>query len=237
MSPRRLVAVLVALALGAGAALGGATAGADPMSSGGPRLRSGLSVNGGKRSKAARCAQRRRAAKRPRERGATSRRPLRGCGSGRGTWVGAKRPAGAIAGRSPGSAGAVAPPAASGSVSTPGTGGDGASTPQSAGTPPPVAPIGSTLGVGAWDISGFLLRLTKTSVPAGMLTIFFRNNDVSDHNLWISGPGGDVVERISDTVGENGGGSRTLPVTPGAWRLFCALPDHDKMTRTLTVTP
>jgi plastocyanin len=85
-------------------------------------------------------------------------------------------------------------------------------------------------------MGGFLLRLTRTSVAAGNLTIFFRNYDVSDHNLWIEGPG-DVVERISDTVGEGGGGSRTLPVTAGAWRLFCALPDHGAMTRTLTVTP
>ena len=82
-----------------------------------------------------------------------------------------------------------------------------------------------------------MLRLTRTSVPAGNLTVFFRNHDVSDHNLWIEGPGGDVVERISDTVGEDGGGSRTLPVTAGAWRLFCSLPDHGAMTRTLTVTP
>ena len=89
----------------------------------------------------------------------------------------------------------------------------------------------------AYDIGGFLLRLTRTSVVAGQLTVFFRNYDVSDHNLWISGPGGDVVERISDTVGESGGGSRTLPVTAGSWRLFCSLPDHDAMTRTLTVTP
>ena len=84
---------------------------------------------------------------------------------------------------------------------------------------------------------GFLLRLTRTSVPAGELTVFFRNYDVSDHNLWIASPGGSVVEQISDTVGEGGGGSRTLPVSAGAWRLFCSLPDHGVMTRTLTVTP
>jgi hypothetical protein len=103
--------------------------------------------------------------------------------------------------------------------------------------PPPAAPVVSTLGVGAYDIGGFVLRLTRTSVPAGVLTIFFRNHDVSDHNLWISSPDGETVERISDTVGEDGGDSRTLPVTAGAWRLFCALPDHGAMTRTLTVSP
>jgi plastocyanin len=101
----------------------------------------------------------------------------------------------------------------------------------------PAAPVSSTLGVGAWDVGGFVLRLTRASVPAGTLTVFFHNNDVSDHNLWIEGPGGAVLERVSDAVGENGGASHTLAVTPGAWRLFCALPDHDAMTRTLTVTP
>ena len=95
----------------------------------------------------------------------------------------------------------------------------------------------STLGVSAYDMDGFLLRLTRTSVPAGNLTMFFRNYDVSDHNLWIAGPGDAVVEQISDTVGEGGGGSRTIGVTAGAWRLFCSLPDHGAMTRTLTVTP
>ena len=95
----------------------------------------------------------------------------------------------------------------------------------------------STLGVGAYDEGGFLLRLTRASVAAGQLTVFFRNYDVSDHNLWVEGPGGDVVERISDTVGEGEGATRTLPVTPGSWRFFCSLPDHGAMTRTLTVTP
>ena len=103
--------------------------------------------------------------------------------------------------------------------------------------PPPPPPVVSTLGVGAYDTGGFELRLTRTSVAAGSLTVFFRNYDVSLHNLWISGPGGDVVEQLSDAVGEGGGATHTLPVTPGTWRLFCSLPDHEAMTRDLTVTP
>ncbi|MDX6679616.1 MAG: hypothetical protein QOE31_3668 [Solirubrobacteraceae bacterium] len=149
----------------------------------------------------------------------------------------AERPAAGPVGAAPTSpaapAGAGAPAQAGGAPVT----GPTAPPPAPAPAVLPAAPVAGTLGVNAYDIDGFVLRLTRSSVPAGNLTIFFRNHDVSDHNLWIEGPGGDVVERISDTVGENGGGSRTLAVTAGAWRLFCALPDHGAMTRTLTVTP
>jgi len=102
--------------------------------------------------------------------------------------------------------------------------------------PGTTAPVASTIGANAYDIGGFVLRLTRSSVPAGNLTVFFRNNDVSDHDLWIEGPGG-VLERISERVGEGGGATRTIAVTPGAWRMFCSLADHDAMTRGLTVTP
>jgi hypothetical protein len=129
-------------------------------------------------------------------------------------------------------------------IATPTTDPSGPSAPAAAAPvpvlpPAPVVstPVASTLGVGAYDVGGFVLRLTRTSLPAGSLTVFFRNHDVSDHNLWIENPGGDVLERISDTVGEDGGAARTLMVAAGAWRLFCALPDHGAMTRTLTVMP
>jgi hypothetical protein len=31
-----------------------------------------------------------------------------------------------------------------------------------------------------------LLRLTRASVPAGTLTVYFRNHDISLHNLWLA---------------------------------------------------
>jgi hypothetical protein len=135
-------------------------------------------------------------------------------------------------------AAADATPSGSTAPSGPGTGASAPPPPPPAAPPPPPpGPVVSTLGVGAYDMGGFQLRLTRTSVAAGNLTVFFRNYDVSDHNLWIEGPGGDVVERISDTVGEGGGAARTLPVTAGSWRVFCSLPDHGAMTQTFTVTP
>ncbi len=94
--------------------------------------------------------------------------------------------------------------------------------------------VASTLGVEARDIDGFLLRLTRTAVPAGNLTIFFRNHDSSKHNLWIAPPAGSSMQ-ISDDVGEGAGATKTVPVTPGSWRLYCALEGHSSMTRSLAV--
>jgi hypothetical protein len=222
VNAHRLLALLLVLAIAIAVSVGGAVASADAGSSG------AASAKAVKRSHAARCAKARDAAQRARPRRAAA---LRRCGSGRAMRLGAKKQVAAIG---PWSAPTSAP-----SATAPGTtpGAPATGDPLTPATTPPPAPVVSTLGVGAYDIDGFVLRLTRTSVPAGVLTIFFRNHDVSDHNLWISSPDGETVERISDTVGEDGGGSRTLPVTAGAWRLFCALPDHGAMTRTLSVSP
>ena len=97
------------------------------------------------------------------------------------------------------------------------------------------APVASTLGVDAYDFGTFVLRMTRTAVPAGTLTIYFRNHDSSEHNLWIESPGLGAPLVVSEAVGENGGATTTLPVVAGAWRLYCSLPGHDAMSRTLTV--
>ena len=101
--------------------------------------------------------------------------------------------------------------------------------------PPAPVPVASTLGVDAYDFGSFVLRMTRTAVPAGSLTIYFRNHDSSDHNLWIEGPGLGAPMVVSEAVGENGGATKTLPVVAGSWRLYCSLPGHDAMSRTLTV--
>jgi hypothetical protein len=224
VSVHRLLALLLVLAVAVAVSVGGAVASADSGSSGGATAKTV------KRSQTARCAKLRSVA--PRLRSATRRKASRGCGSGRAMRLGAKKQVAAV-----GPWSATNAPAATAPGGTPGAPatGDPAAPPPA--PPPPPTPVVSTLGVGAYDMGGFVLRLTRTTVPAGILTIFFRNHDVSDHNLWISSPDGETVERVSDTVGEDGGDSRTLPVTAGAWRLFCALPDHGAMTRTLTVSP
>jgi hypothetical protein len=228
---RRAVAIALALALGAG---GASSAGAAGAGRGASR---GTTNHAVERVRLARCARQRlavrhaSAARGDRLAVAASARPgrLRACGLGHLEPAVARRPV-AAAGQAPSPADPVLGPVPGGAP-VPATG--------AAPAPPataPATPVASTLGVSAYDRGGFLLLLTRNSVPAGELTVFFRNEDVSDHNLWIEGPG-DVRERISDRVGEGQGALRTLAVTPGQWRLFCSLPDHGAMTRTLRVGP
>ena len=133
-----------------------------------------------------------------------------------------------------------------GTVTSPAAGDEpGPSTPPAApgtGTPPaapgtPSPGVASSVGAEAFDFGTFVLRLTRTAVPAGDLTIYFRNNDISEHNLWLDPPPslGGAPLMISEAVGENGGATKTVAVTPGTWRLYCSLLGHDAMTRDLAV--
>jgi hypothetical protein len=216
---RRVVAVAMAVALG-GAPLGGAPAVAHRASPRGapnhavahrasPR---GAPNHAVARAKLVRCAKQRLAAGRavgaPGAPVVAAGRPvpqrLRACGLGHVEPATARRPV-APSGHAPDPPDPSAAPVPADAPVT------------ATATPPgtaPAAQVHSTLGVGAYDRGGFLLLLTRSSVPAGDLTVFFRNDDVSNHNLWIAGPG-DVLARISDTVGENDGASRTLAVTAG----------------------
>jgi hypothetical protein len=146
-------------------------------------------------------------------------------------WVAAPRaPAPAL----PGAAAAdPAPPAdAPPPDVVPGAGGP---TPVAAPKPPACDPS-PWLGVIAEDVDGFRLRLTRTCVPAGTVLFNFRNNDLSDHNLWAESPGGSKRQVIGATPGETVvTGSASL--TAGRWRLFCSLPGHEAMSRPVDVTP
>lgn len=127
----------------------------------------------------------------------------------------------------------TSPPAAG--APAPATGSDPA--PGAPAPPAPSGPVDNTLGVEAHDFGTFVLRLSRTSVPAGNLTIYFRNVDTSLHNLWIEAPPGAAAdpEQISGDIGEGATARRTLPVTRGAWRLYCSIPGHGSMSRALTV--
>jgi plastocyanin len=147
-----------------------------------------------------------------------------------------KRSAGSAAqsiARRPPAPGAAAVPATAAAAPAP----VAADPPAATASPVIALPLASTLGVEAHDVGGFVLRLTRTTIAAGNLTIYFRNLDVADHNLWLSSPGAEPgAQRISEDVGYLGGATKTVSVTPGAWRLFCSLPGHSSMDRTLTVS-
>jgi hypothetical protein len=131
----------------------------------------------------------------------------------------------------PPAAGDPAPAPASQATSSPGGAG-----PLGVDAPPAAAPVRSTVGADAYDLGAFVLRLTRASVPAGALTIYFRNHDISLHNLWLAAPGSDTAPVvISDAVGESEGAAKTVAVTPGTWRLYCSLPGHESMSAALTV--
>lgn len=150
-------------------------------------------------------------------------------------WSGAGRAA--VSGGGPSAGGAAAFAVADSPAAGAGTGLWPAPSAAAAPAAAPATVVASTLGVEALDIGTFVLRLTRTAVPAGTLTIFFRNGDSSPHNLWLAPPqgaGGQAIQ-ISDDVGERGAATKTLTVTPGGWRLFCSIAGHGSMTRDLAV--
>ena len=132
---------------------------------------------------------------------------------------------------------ATGPGPASTGPAVPGAPAPPAGDPPAPGTTDPAPPVASTIGAEAYDFGSFVLRLTKTSVPAGTLTIYFRNYDVSDHNLWIAAPASSAAAPVlvSGAVGEGGGATKTVAVTPGTWRMYCSLDGHEAMTRDLAV--
>ncbi len=101
---------------------------------------------------------------------------------------------------------------------------------------PAAAPAQSALGVDAFDLGGvFALRLTRVWIPAGTLTIYYRNRDSSEHNLWIAGPGAAAPVQVSGAVGENGTATKKVAVDAGTWSLYCSLPGHESMRTTIAV--
>jgi hypothetical protein len=106
--------------------------------------------------------------------------------------------------------------------------------------PPPAAPAcdpSPWLGVTAEDADGFRFRLTRTCVPAGRVLFQFRNADLATHNLWAEGvaPAAPARRLVDDLEGETSA-TAAADLTPGQWRLYCSLPGHEAMSRTVSAT-
>ena len=110
----------------------------------------------------------------------------------------------------------------------------------------PTAPADPTcapsrhLGATAEDADGFRLRLTRTCVPAGEVTVNWQNTDASEHDLWarpLAGTGGTVQQIIAATLTTELPVFADVTLTPGRWELFCSLAGHGAMRAAVTVTP
>lgn len=138
-----------------------------------------------------------------------------------------------------------ATPQAPGATTPAGGSGGGSSAPPSGGSTSGGqtgdsggAPELNALGVRAYDRSGvFTFETTRSTVRPGVLTVSFRNYDSDEHNLWIEGTSPFVgAVRLVDDLAGGGDATTTTSLSAGAYRLFCTVPGHSSMTKTLTVS-
>lgn len=95
------------------------------------------------------------------------------------------------------------------------------------------------LGAVAEDADGFRLRLTRTCVPAGEVTVNWQNTDLSEHDLWarpLEGGGGTVQQIIAATLTTERPVFADVTLTAGRWELFCSLDGHGAMKAAVTVS-
>jgi hypothetical protein len=119
-------------------------------------------------------------------------------------------------------------------------------TPGGAATEQPAAPVDPTcgpsrnLGATAEDAGGFRLRLTRTCVPSGQVTVNWQNTDSSEHDLWAAPLGattGTVQQIVTAALTTEMPVFGDVTLTPGRWELFCSLSGHGAMRASVTVTP
>jgi hypothetical protein len=89
----------------------------------------------------------------------------------------------------------------------------------------------------ARDLNGrFVLGLSRLCLRSGRTIVQLRNDDLQDHNLWVEGISTAAAARAviasaePDTTAE-----AEMDLSAGTWRLFCSLPGHENMSRTVTV--
>jgi hypothetical protein len=116
--------------------------------------------------------------------------------------------------------------------------------PPSAPTPFEIVPPKPDCGTSPWvgynaeDIGNGDFRLlgTRSCVPGPDVIFQLRNLDAVEHNLYAEGIAPASAPRVIVTNAEPGDTiNANATLTAGQWRLFCSLPGHDQMSRTLTV--
>ena len=118
----------------------------------------------------------------------------------------------------------------------------GAPSPSQQPAPPADPTCGPSrhLGAIAEDADGFRLRLTRTCVPSGQITVNWQNTDASEHDLWampLGDTAGTVQRIVTAALTTETPVFGTVTLTPGRWALFCSLEGHGAMQAIVTVTP
>jgi hypothetical protein len=93
------------------------------------------------------------------------------------------------------------------------------------------------LTVTALDVNAkFVLRLSRTCLRAGRTVVQYQNQDAQEHDLWVEGTSPQVAKRevVASAAPESLEQAETT-LTAGEWRLFCSIPGHGTMSRTVSV--
>jgi plastocyanin len=133
--------------------------------------------------------------------------------------------------RAPGVAGA---PSTGGPAPPPATSPPAPSSPGAPLEPPEIAPP-SVPHVQVTAVE-YHFTLSRATVPAGEVVFQFVNHGQDEHNLNLLSPQEDNDRLFNNTV-SNGVGSMQVNLRPGAYTLFCSLPEHEQkgMKATLVV--
>jgi hypothetical protein len=116
-----------------------------------------------------------------------------------------------------------------------------APTPVATPIPVPAAPVcvpedTEWLTATALDVDQkFVLRLSRTCLRAGRTIVRLQNQDAQEHDLWAEGTAPKVARRAVTSAGPESMTQADVDLTAGEWRLFCSIPGHGNMSRTVNV--
>jgi hypothetical protein len=104
-------------------------------------------------------------------------------------------------------------------------------TPTPTPTPAPT-PLPSRTGV---DLNEYTVRAAHRTLAAGPIDFNATNFGMDDHNLTIDSPSGVVLGAV-DTPADGGTGTLHVTLSPGRYKLYCSLFDHELAGMKTTVT-
>jgi plastocyanin len=82
-----------------------------------------------------------------------------------------------------------------------------------------------------WNAKSFTATATD-----GKVVIFAENDSALAHNVYVLDSSDKVMGDFIDLPTKGSSGSRSLPLSPGTYRIVCKVPGHNNMNATLTVS-